>query len=67
MRSCTELPAGSTCIDFYSSYFSGSGKSYISCANPSPKPTIGCMDCPGTYTCIPTDYRLTDPSFLCPP
>ena len=69
MRSCTELPAGSTCNDFYSSYFTGSEKTYYyyPCTNPSPEPTIGCMDCPGTDTCVPTDYRLTDPSFLCPP
>ena len=67
MRSCTELPAGSTCNDFYSSYSSGiSGKRYRECTNPSLEPTIWCIDCPGTYTCVPTDMVMTDPSSLCP-
>ena len=69
--SCTELPAGSICTNFYSSYSSifSNEKTFRECTNPSPYPTRGCLDCPGTppYTCVSTDMRLTDPSLLCPP
>jgi len=71
ISSCTELPAGSICTNFYSSYSSifSNEKTFRECTNPSPYPTRGCLDCPGTppYTCVSTDMRLTDPSSLCPP